>query len=169
MCPNNTFFVPTRANRERYNSDAAGVNAFRLLDLGALPIPPGGYNAAPGGAALVITGRCTGAGSATLNFVNLMADNSMDGFNSFMAFEQLGDSVANGEYIDVDGIDNTGAGYYTGGVKVAGSVKMHTDYLYVWPGKQQRVHILFDEGATFTNGRQMSVQVFYRPRVRTVG
>ena len=98
-----------------------------------------------------------------------MAADSTKNFNSFLSFEQLGYAVDYTEYVDVDGIDNSGAGYYSGSVKVAGSVKMHTDYLYVWPGKQQRVHVLFDEGYTFTAGRQMSIQLFYRPRVRTVG
>lgn len=163
------FFLPVRVNRERYNSDSGGATAFKLMDLGQLPIPPGGYSTAPGGAALVISARCAGAGSATIDFVNIMASDSTSDFNSFMAFEQLGYSVDNTEYVEIDGIDNTGAGYYSGGVKVAGSVKLHTDYLYVWPGKQQRIHILYDEGAAFVPGRQMNVSIFYRPRVRTVG
>ena len=163
------FFLPVRVGRERYNSDAAGAIANKLIDLGALPIPAGGYNVAPGGAALVISARCATAGSVNLDFVNLMASQVTDEFNSFLAFEQLGYSVDWTEYVDIDGIDNTGGGYYSGGTKVAGSVKMHTDYLYVWPGKQQRIHVLYDEGATFTAGRQMNVSIFYRPRVRTIG
>lgn len=163
------FFLPVRVGRERYNSDAAGAIANKLMDLGALPIPPGGYDVAPGGAALVISARCAVAGSVTLDFVNLMACQVTDEFNSFLSFEQLGYSVDQNERVDIDGIDNTGGGYYSGGTKVAGSVKMHTDYLYVWPGKQQRIHVLYDEGATFTPGRQMNVSIFYRPRVRTIG
>lgn len=160
-------YTPLRVGKERYNSDASGISAFRLLDLGQFPIPPGGYNAATGGAALIITARYSGAGSTNLDFINLMASDGGDDFNGFAHCEQLNYTSANGDSIELDGIDKRAVSLFSSSPYP--TVKLHTDYLYGWPGKVQRLHVLFDEGATFTAGRQMTIRAFHRPRVRTVG
>lgn len=155
-------YTPLRLGREQYNSES------RLLDLGQFPVPPGGYSAgAPGGAALIITARCSGAGSTNLDFINLMASDGGDEFNNFVHCEQLGYTTGNGDSIELDGIDG-GAYSLFGGARQP-FIKMHTDYLYAWPGKVQRLHVLYDEGAAFTAGRQMTLRAWHRPRVRTVG
>lgn len=162
-------YTPLRVRRsEVYNSDSSGISAFRLLDLGQFPIPPGGYNAgAAGGAALIITARYPGAGSTNLDFINLMASDGGDDFNNFAHCEQLGYTTGNGDSIELDGIDGGAFSLFSGSRQPF--IKLHTDYLYGWPGKVQRFHVLYDEGAAFTAGRQMTLRVFHRPRVRTVG
>lgn len=161
-------YTPLRVGKERYNSDASGISAFRLLDLGQFPVPPGGYNGGTGGgAALIITARYPAAGSTNIDFVHLMASDGGDDFNNFVHCEQLNYTTPNGDSIELDGID--GGAYSVFGSTRQPFIKMHTDHLYAWPGKVQRFHVLYDEGPVFTAGRQMTLRLFHRPRVRTVG
>lgn len=161
-------YTPLRVSRsERYNSDSSGISAFRLLDLGLFPVPPGGYNVgSAGGAALIITARYPGAGATNLDFVQLMASDGGE-FNNFAHCEQLGYTTPNNDSIEMDGIDGGAYSIFSGTRQPF--IKMHTEQLYAWPGKVQRFHVLYDEGPTFTAGRQMTIRIYHRPRVRTVG
>jgi len=145
-----SVYVPIQYNEERLTS------ARKMLDLGELPIPPGGYSAATAAAALAITGRYTGAGSGTIDFVQLMPT------DSFRRFQQVNYSTANGASVEVDDIE--GVAYQIASsaknpiVRVSGGLP-----LCVFPEQAQRLYILFDEDAGFTAGRQMTVQAWYRP------
>lgn len=149
------IYAPLVIGRER--STAGGEE---LVDLGALPIPPGGYNVATTAVALVLSVRCPSSGGATLDFVQLMAT------DSFRRLEQVGYSMPVGTGIEDNGIDG-GAYAYSSGAKYP-IIKTYYDPIYVWPGKTQRLFILFDESANFVAGRPMTVSGWYRPRVRSV-
>jgi len=145
-----SVYVPIQYNEERL------TNARELFDLGELPFPPGGYAAANSAAALALTGRYTGAGAATLDFVQVMPT------DSFRRFQQVNYSAANGVSVEVDDIE--GVAYQLSGsnknpiVRVSGGLP-----LCVFPERVNRLYILFDEDAGFTAGRQMTVQAWYRP------
>jgi len=132
-----------------------------LVDLGAFPIPPGGYNINTTAAALIITARASGAGALTMDFTQLMAT------DAFRRIEQIGYNTSNNEGVEDDGI--SGGAYYWDGTNKFPIVKPYYDPVVVYPGKTQRLYILFDEGTDFVAGRKMKVQAWYRPRVRTIG
>ncbi len=137
-----------------------GISGSELLDLGALPIPPGGFNAGTGAVALTLTARCAVGGSATLDFVQLMAT------DSFRRLEQIGYSLANGAGIEDNGID--GGAYALSGSTRYPILRAYHAPILVWPGRTQRLFILFDEGTDFVAGRQMTVSAWVRTRVRSV-
>jgi hypothetical protein len=146
-----SVYVPVQYNEERLTT------AKKLFDLGELPLPPGGYNAATAAAALAITGRYTGgSGSGTIDFVQLMPT------DSFRKLTQINYAAANGTSIELDDIE--GAAYLLSGadkypiVRTSGGLP-----LTVFPEQINRLHILFDEDAGFTAGRAMTVQAWYRP------
>jgi len=140
-------FAAQRTGKERYG-------AGELVDLGAFPIPPGGYNAANAGAALVVTVRSASSGTGVIDFVMLLAT------DSYRKLEQIGYTVANGEGIEDDGIE--GATYMLSGSNRYPIVRPGPALL-VYPEKAQRLYVLFDENNSFVAGRQMTVQMWYRP------
>ncbi len=145
-----SVYVPIQYNEERLTS------AKKMLDLGELPIPPGGYSAATAAAALAITGRYTGNGAGVIDFVQLMPT------DSFRRFQQVNYSTANGASVEVDDIEGVAYQIVSGAknpiVRVSGGLP-----LCVFPERDQRLYILFDEDAGFTAGRQMTIQAWYRP------
>ncbi len=143
-----SLYVPLRLGNER-------AAASKLLDLGEFPIPPGGYNSGNSGAALAITVRSAYAGSGTLNFVMLMPT---DGYRKL---EQVGYTASSGVSIEDDGAE--GRAYILDGTSRYTVVRATGDPLRVFPGRDNRLYILFDEGANFVAGRQMTVQAWYRP------
>ena len=62
----------------------------------------------------------------------------------------------------------SGGVYYWDGTNKIPIVKSYYDPVVVYPGKAQRLYVLFDEGTDFVAGRKMQVRAFYRPRVRTL-
>ena len=127
----------------------------QLVDLGELPIPPGGYNVANASAALVITVRGTGSGGGTIDFVQLMPT------DSYRKLEQIGYTAANGDAIEDDGIEG-GTYALVGGARYP-IARSAADPLMVYPEKINRMHFLFDEGGNFVAGRQVTIQAWYRP------
>ena len=59
---------------------------------------------------------------------------------------------------DIDG----GAWLLSGSNRLS-IVRASGEGLRVFPGRDGRLYILFDEGANFVAGRQMTVQAWYRP------
>jgi len=148
-------YTPLVLGREINNS----AN-YELVDLGAFPIPPGGYNINTTAAALVITARAAFAGGLTMDFTQLMAT------DAYRRLEQIGYNTSNNEGVEDDGI--SGGTYYWDGSNKYPIVKGYYEPILVYPGKAQRLYILFDEGTDFVAGRKMQVRAFYRPRVRTI-
>ena len=129
--------------------------ALKLIDLGVFNLPPGGYNVANSSAALVLSVRSSLAGSATLDFVMLMAT------DSFRQLSQIGYDAANGDSVEDDGIE--GGAYLLSGANKLPIVSAAGEPLKVYPEKVQRIYTLFDENAGFTAGRQLTLQAWYRP------
>lgn len=127
----------------------------RLVDLGLFNFPPGGYNVANSSLALVLSVRSSLAGSATLDFVQLMAT------DSFRQLTQIGYDAANGDSIEDDGIE--GGTYLLSGSNKLPIVSAYGAPLMVYPEKTQRIYTLFDENSGFTAGRQLTIQAWYRP------
>lgn len=147
------IFVPSVTGREQYTTS-------ELLDMGTLPVPAGGFGAGNAGAALEISARSGSSGSMTIDFVMLMAT------DSFRRLLQTGFSLPAGASIEDNGIEGT-VYYYSGGSRYT-IVRPAGDPLTVFPGKVNRMHMLFDESDQFVAGRQMTVQAWYRPRFGTV-
>jgi hypothetical protein len=143
-----SLYVPQRAGVERRATR-------RLLDLGEFAIPPGGYSVANAAAALAITVRSAASGSGTIDFVMLMPT---DGYRRL---EQVGYSTANGASIEDNEVD--GGAYLLSGSDRYPIIKAAGEGLNVYPGRDQRLYILFDEDGAWTAGRQMTVRAWYRP------
>lgn len=141
-------FAPTLVGKER-------VGTRELLDLGEFAIPPGGYGAVNSAAGLAVTVRSAAAGSGTLDFVMLMPT------DSYRRLEQTGYIAPVGNAIVDDAID--GVTYALSGTSRLPIVRGVGDGLRVHPGRDQRLYILFDEGANFAPERRMTVQAWYRP------
>lgn len=138
----------TRAGAER-------IGAREMFDLGEFPIPPGGYDVANAAAGLAVTVRSAVAGSGTLDFVMLMPT------DSYRRLEQTGYTLANGAAVVDDGIG--GGAYALSGSSRYPIVRAVGEGVRVFPGMDQRLYVLFDEGNSFVAGRQMTVQAWYRP------
>lgn len=141
-------FVASRTGGER-----SGLR--ELVDLGEFSIPPGGYDVANAGAALAISARAALAGSGVLDFVMLMPT---DGYRKL---EQAGFVASNGNAVEVDDVD--GGAWLLSGSSRYPIVRASGGGLVFHPGRNNRLYILFDEGANFVAGRQMTVQAWYRP------
>lgn len=134
----------------------SGIHERELLDLGPLPLPPGGGARQ---AALLITARSSTAGSATLDFVHLLPT---DGGRRL---KQQGFSAPNNASIVDDSA--TDERYLLSGVAQP-VVEALSGPLLLWPGVQ-RLHLLFDEGLEqFEAGRSVRLRAWCRPRWRTV-
>lgn len=142
-------YVPTRLGMER-----TGVR--EMYDLGEFPIPPGGNVSA----ALAVTVRSAVAGGGTLDFVMLMPT------DSYRRLEQTGYSMGNGAAIVDDGIN--GEAYALSGSSRYSIVRRAGEGLQVFPGLDQRFYVLFDEGANFVAGRQMTIRAWYTPLYDTI-
>lgn len=132
----------------------------QLVDLGVFPIPPGGFEVTTASAALVITVRTASGGSITLDFVHLMAT------DAYRWLRQIGYLATNGESVEDNGID--GGAYVLSGSSKVPIIRAYGQPLLVWPNRINRMHVLFDEGTTFTPTRQMTVRAWYRPRYATI-
>lgn len=141
-------YVPTNLGQER-----AGTRD--LIDLGEFPIPPGGYGVANSAAALALTVRSSLAGSGVLDFVMLMPT------DSYRRMEQTGFSAPAFAAIEDNGID--GGAYMVSSTSRYPIVRAPGDPLRIFPGRTQRIYILFDEDGNYVPTRSVTVQVWYRP------
>jgi hypothetical protein len=140
---------------QQVGSERLASATGKLVDLGLFALPPGGYNVANSSAALVLSIRSSLAGSATLDFVQLMAT------DSFRQLTQTGYSAANGDAIVDDGIE--GGTYLLSGSSKLPIIVAAGEPLKVFPERVQRLYVIFEENGTFTAGRQMLVSAWYRP------
>lgn len=139
-------------------NEVALSSATYMLDLGVLPLPPGGYNANYSQLTMRLTFRNT-SGTATvgLDYIQLVPSSPL----CFRHVIQRGMIVANNSVVVDDGIE--GLAYMTeSGVN-------HPIYApvgapaHVWPNVDQRVYILHD-GLGQTANWTLNVRAYYRPR-----
>lgn len=132
-----------------------------LVDLGVLPLPPGGYDPLGAAHVLALAMRSTLA-SATVNLDYIQLTPT----DSYRHIVMLGNQIANGDAVVDDGLENQvyslegGVHHYILSPRGAP--------LMVWPGLTQRIYILHDTGASAPITSTFSVQVSYRQRRLTI-
>jgi hypothetical protein len=146
-------FQPLHVGAWRY------VDSVKIIDLPALPIPPGGYDASIGSVAVGISVRHTGAGSATVDFAQLTP--SGDGL--FRVLDQTVFNTEANDYFVDDPYNRLAYIVESGGAHQPLVVARH-DPVYVWPNRTNRLRVLLSEAGGFTAGRQLTMQAWYRPR-----
>lgn len=134
------------------------VNGRKLINLGALPVPPDGSST--DGLAVALTGFSANAGSSTLDFLQVVpAKNAM-------RIEQTSYGLGVNESHIWDGIENEL--YHLSGSARRAILRKSGGPLMVHPGQSNRLFMLFDEGNSYTASRQMTVTVSYRARYSTI-
>lgn len=142
---------------ERYAGDIA---AQLVLDLGVLPVPPGGEDSATAGVAIVITARHAAVGAATLDHVQLLPA------AEYVRLEQTGFSAEANDELVLDEVQrrvyaDDGTSHYNIALRRGAP-------LVVVPGRANRIAVLFRESSGYTPGRAMTLSGSYRPRRLTL-
>lgn len=133
---------------------ASGNNGKQLMNLGALNMPPSGYIGTSAVFSIVLSFYANFGGSATLLWVMIApAHTTLD-------LRQAGYNIATNQAVVHDGIE--GVDYLSLASKYPGIER--TGELLVYPGQQNKLRFLWDEGNTFSASRQLSVAGVYRPR-----
>jgi len=136
-------------------------SAYPLQDLGTIPLPPLGLSAFDD-IALILSVRSAGTANLDVDFFALLAT---DGLHTF---EQIGYQIPANDKIIVDGIDRRAVFFQYLAGKQLSIYNDNPPHLYLWPGRNQAIEILFDEGGTMMITRTLSVRAYYRPRRLTV-
>lgn len=146
------------SEEEVYSGDQT-LTALKLLDLGSIPLPPGGITSASG-IRLGITARDVGDGNATVDFIELMPTTSYAS-----PIKPNHAWSLNGAITD-NGIDGT---VYAGSdsARVPSLFKRYPP-IYAWPGRKNRISILYRFGTTFPTGNTTDVTIWCRPRRTTL-
>jgi len=132
-----------------------------VQDLGALPIPPGGYVAGMGTGMYAAIKSLTATGSDTLGIDWLQIfPTGVGRYRVIKGIVNFGMST-NEEVID-DGPNN--ACYGLSGANTLPIFRpLHTP-IYLWPGRAQRFRLLISGGSSIETGVAWGVKVEYRPR-----
>jgi hypothetical protein len=127
-----------------------------VVNLGAFPLPPGGYDASWGALKLRLTLRlANGTANTYLDFIQITPT------DSYRALDMRPIAVANNALIVDNGYD--GLAYVeTGGVR-APHVLPRGDPLMVWPGKLQRIYVLASYQDFYITDK-WAARLWYRPR-----
>jgi len=136
------------------------TSANALIDLGVLPIPPGGYNTTFGAARLVLKLRTTGTPSVSIDYIQLTPT------DSYRKLYQRGYSAGNSSYIIDDGTEG-----YTVLQESSVDYPIYSVFdgpLMVFPNRLQKIIILHDEGSSSVIANTFSIRAYYRPRRLTI-
>ena len=138
--------------------------SYPLVDLGAVPLPPGGYSAGWDGITLALRFSTTagpGRSLANLDFLQLTPTDSQ------RTIRLLDSDVANNEALVDDGIE--GITYVSRSGGFAPLAAPRGGPLLVFPGPEQRIYVLQDEDFVEANiDRTFAVRAWYRPRRLTI-
>jgi len=136
-----------------------------IWDLGAVPLPPSGYDVDSTAISLGLSIRCETGGSATLDFIQFTPTE----WGEYRRIYQSPTfSLTQGEAVVDDGPEET--------VYLQGTAGGHQPYfrafgppVHVWPGRSQRLSVLFDEyDPGFVAGSTFTARAWHRPRRLTV-
>jgi len=135
------------------NSTSWGTQWY---DLGALPLPPGGYFDTWTGTTL--TFDCRGSSTHTITLGTLQ----LTPIDSYQYIVQRGLTIPNNTLMTFDNIEGI---YHVGGAPI---YSPRSGPLMVWPNTLQRVIILYDEGSSSTTTHTASVRAYVRERRLTI-
>lgn len=129
-----------------------------LFDLGALPLPPGGYDAAWGALKLRLTFRiASGTATTYLDYLQITPT------DSYRVLDMRPAAIANNALVVDNGYDDL-AYVETAGAR-APYVMPRGEPLLVWPGKLQRIYVLADRvSGPLDIDHKWAVRAWYRPR-----
>lgn len=144
-----SLYIPLSNGGEKYSSDRS------VLNLGTVQVP----RLINGNLVVVVSIYSTVAGSATLSFVQITPARGAVSL-------RLDDEWISNDAIIYDGA-NDGA-WYDAGTGRYPTVSSEGGPLMAWPGRTNRLYILFDEYGSFTPSRNLAVTVYARPRRRTL-
>lgn len=133
-----------------------GSSGTQIVDLGAVPLPPGGYQAAWAGHVLALTVRATGPATLNIDFLQLTP------LDSYQQVAQRGNFIANTGTITFDNIE---------GIIHAGGSAIYSPKagpLLLFPGITQRIIVLQDTGSASSISQTFSVRAYIRERRLTV-
>lgn len=136
-----------------------------IYDLGALPLPPGGWSTANAGLTLALSVRAALAGQSTLSLVQLMPAAP----GRFRRWEQIGYEAGAGDKVIDDPYE--GIAYLDDGGARLGLIQTVGEPLLLWPGQTNRITVLFDESnasTRYVSSRTSTLAVAYRPRYLSV-
>lgn len=127
-----------------------------LIDLGVLPLPPGGYSASFGAVTLAVL--FTGSGLAEVDFLQLTA---LDGYRVLRCLRRC----ENNEAVVDDGMEMMA--YVLSGTAVLPYVVAAGAPILLYPGLTQRLMVLAEDGQSpdpMGIAQSWSVRVWHRPR-----
>lgn len=133
---------------------AGGDNGKQLIDLGALNLPPAGYIGTGTLFSIVLSFYFASSGSATLLWVMLAPAHAT------LNLRQIGYNLGTSQAVVHDGIEDVD--YLSLSSKYPAVER--SGELLLYPGQQNKLRLLWDEGNTFSASRQLSVTGVYRPR-----
>lgn len=132
------------------------ISGSQIIDLGELPLPPGGYQASWGGTVLKLLTRATGSASVNVDFIQLTP------LDAYQYIVQRGYSIANSGTITFDNIEEL---YHANGQSI---YSPRSGPLKVFPGVTQKIIMLSDEGTTSDITRTFTIRAYIRERRLTV-
>lgn len=132
----------------------------QLMDLGAVPIPPGAYDASYAACRLGLWGRA----NPVVDFFQILG---VDAYRRVEIPETLtAFAIANGDHLEIDEIE--GRAYTVDATGRHPLLSLQESPLVVFPGVTQRLQVLVRLPLTVPIALTFSVQAWYRPRRLTL-
>jgi len=146
------LFLPiAMAPMQRY------VDGGGIWDLGAVPIPPGGYSEGAVDVGIAILGQKSGGGSLTIDYVHLMPA----GYGLYRHVRQLGFNVPSTYAFVDDGPEELVYLRRVSDSAIAPIMQPYGTPLMLWPAAQNRLRVMISGS---TKGDSVGAQAWYRPR-----
>lgn len=133
-----------------------GTSGSQIIDLGGVPLPPGGYQVAWAGHVLALTVRATGTATINLDFMQLTP------LDSYQQVAQRGNFIINNGAVTFDNIEGL---IHAGGSAI---YSPKAGPLMVFPNVTQRIIVLQDTGSASNIAQTFSLRAYIRERRLTV-
>lgn len=134
-----------------------------VYDLGAVPLPPGGFDTSLGNIALTISIRAAATGSGAIDFVQV----TPQGLGQYRVVRQYAFERAQNDKLIDDGIEELCYIVDAATGKRWRQVRPEGRALMVWPNRTQRLRLLMS-GYGYETTWTTKVKAWYRPRVTTI-
>lgn len=133
-----------------------GTSSTNIQDLGSVPLPSGPSNTVYSDMTLVLKVRATGSGQVNIDFIQLTS------LDSYQYVIQRGLNIPNDGVITFDGIEGI---IHSNGQTIYSN---RVGPLYVFPGKNQRIYILYDTSSGSAIAHTAEIQAYIRERRLTI-